>query len=105
MFQTGVTEWCNVFHAQGTENYTSSVIFTKQLTFVALSTITYIKNIFPEDCYTVESFAGLKLKILKSKCTDELAQFLSTSLIQAFDALDKKYVSCKFITYVGYLPT
>lgn len=72
----------------------------KQLTVVAVSTITYLKNAFPEDSYTVESFGGVKLRILKKKCRDEIAQFLSTALTQAFEAFDKKYVSNIRVIYL-----
>ncbi|KAM3968026.1 uncharacterized protein ACR2FA_004758 [Aphomia sociella] len=85
-------EWTKIFPKQITENYTSSVTFMKQLTVVAISTITYLKNAFSEDSYTVEHFGGLKLRILKKKCRNDLAQFLSTALTQAFDAFDKKYL-------------
>ncbi|XP_038213245.1 uncharacterized protein LOC119833331 [Zerene cesonia] len=87
-----VAEWIRIFPKQATENYTSSVTFMKQLTVVAVSTITFLKNVLPEDCYMIETFGGIKLRILKKKCTDEWAQFLSTALTQAFDAFDKKYL-------------
>ncbi|CAG4984993.1 unnamed protein product [Colias eurytheme] len=87
-----VAEWVRVFPKQATENYTSSVTFMKQLTVVAVSTITFLKNILPDDCYMIETFGGIKLRILKKKCKDEWGQFLSTALIQAFDAFDKKYL-------------
>ncbi|XP_028173716.1 uncharacterized protein LOC114362485 [Ostrinia furnacalis] len=87
-----VTEWTKVFPKQVTENYTSSVTFMKQLTVIAVSTITYLKNAFPEDSYSMENFGGLKLRILKKKCKDDLAHFLSTALTQAFEAFDKKYL-------------
>jgi hypothetical protein len=92
LFQA-ITEWIRVFPKQITENYTCSVTFMKQLTTVAVSTVTYLKNAFPEDSYSLEHFGGLKLRILKKKCRDELAHFLSTALTQAFEAFDKKYVS------------
>ncbi|CAG5005729.1 unnamed protein product [Parnassius apollo] len=87
-----VAEWTKIFPKHITESYTSSVRFMKQLTVVAMSTITYLKNVFPEDSYMVETFGGLKIRILKKKCRDETAQFLSTALIQAFEAFDKKYL-------------
>lgn len=88
-----VAEWVKVFPRQVTECYTSSVTFMKQLTTVAISTITYLKNALPEDSYMVETFAGTKIRILKKKCRDDVAQFLTTALTQAFEAFDKKYVS------------
>ncbi|XP_045492063.1 uncharacterized protein LOC123691621 [Colias croceus] len=87
-----VAEWVRVFPKQVTENYTSSVTFMKQLTVIAVSTITFVKNVLPHDCYMIETFGGIKLRILKKKCKDEWGQFLSTALIQAFDAFDKKYL-------------
>lgn len=69
----------------------------KQLTTVAVSTITYLKNVFPEDSFMVETFGGIQLRILKKKCRDEVAQFLSTALVQAFEAFDKKYVSICYV--------
>lgn len=88
-----MSEWVKIFPRQLTECYTSSVTFMKQLTVVAISTITYLKNALPNDSYIVETFAGAKLRILKKKCRDDVAQFLSTALTQAFEAFDKKYVS------------
>lgn len=64
----------------------------KQLTVVAVSAITYMKNVFPEDSYTVENFSGIRLRILKKKPNHDLAQFVSTAMSQAFEAFDKKYV-------------
>ncbi|KAJ8725224.1 hypothetical protein PYW07_016182 [Mythimna separata] len=87
-----VAEWVRLFPRQATETYTSSVTFMKQLTVVAVSTITYLKNVFPEESYTVENFGGIKLRVLKKKCRHELAQFVSTALTQAFEAFDKKYL-------------
>ncbi|XP_021204681.2 uncharacterized protein LOC101737689 [Bombyx mori] len=87
-----VTEWVKLFPRTVTETYTSSVTFMKQLTVIAVSTVTYLKNVFPEDSYTQETFGGIKLRVLKNKCSDELAQFVSTALTQAFEAFDKKYL-------------
>ncbi|XP_013140601.1 PREDICTED: HORMA domain-containing protein 2-like [Papilio polytes] len=64
----------------------------KQLTVATVSMIAYLKDAFPEDSYNIEKFKELKLPILKKNCRDESAQFLSTALINAFDAFDKKYL-------------
>ncbi|KPJ01045.1 HORMA domain-containing protein 1 [Papilio xuthus] len=77
---------------EATENYLGSVTLLKQLTVAAVSTVVYFKDAFPEDSYNIEKFRELKLRILKMKCRDESAQFLSTALINAFDAFDKKYL-------------
>lgn len=88
-----MTEWTKLFPRQMTETYTSSATFMKKLAVVAVSTIMYVKNVCPEDNYTEDLFGGMKIKVLKSKCTDELAQFVITALTHAFEAFDKKYVS------------
>ncbi|XP_063372210.1 uncharacterized protein LOC134660403 [Cydia amplana] len=85
-------EWLKLFPKHFTENYTSSVTFIKQLTVMAMSTITYMKCALPEDSYDTEQFAGLRLKLLKDKCEDEMARFLSKALKCTFEAFDKKYV-------------
>ncbi|KPJ16228.1 HORMA domain-containing protein 2 [Papilio machaon] len=77
---------------EANENYLGSVTLLKQLTVAVVSTVVYYKDAFPEDSYNIEKFRELKLRILKMKCRDESAQFLSTALINAFDAFDKKYL-------------
>lgn len=65
----------------------------KQLTVVAISTITHYKNVFPADDYTEDRLGGAKIRVLKNKCSDELAQFIITALTNTFEAFEKKYVS------------
>ncbi|KAI8440599.1 hypothetical protein MSG28_001820 [Choristoneura fumiferana] len=84
-------EWTKIFPKNVTENYTGSITFIKQLTLVSVSMITYLKNAFPEESYSTESFGGIPLKLLNSRCSDDLAQFVSTALQQAWEAFDKKY--------------
>ncbi|XP_026327035.1 uncharacterized protein LOC113235515 [Hyposmocoma kahamanoa] len=87
-----LAEWTRVFPRHVTESYTSSATFMKQLAVIAFSTITYLKNAFPEDNYTEDQFGGLRIRVLKNKCTDDLAQFLITTMTHAFEAFDKKYL-------------
>ncbi|XP_068628119.1 uncharacterized protein [Battus philenor] len=89
---TAMAEWTKIFPKNIVENYTSSVTFMKQLTVIAVSTIMYLKDAFHDANYTIEKFGNITLRILKKKCKDELAQFLSMALVQAFDAFDKKYL-------------
>lgn len=65
----------------------------KQLTTIAISTITYIRNMYREDNYNTEYFHELTVNILKSRCKDKYAQYLSDMIHGAFEAIDKKYVS------------
>ena len=70
----------------------SSCTFVKKLVTVAVSNITYLRNMFPEQAYANRSLDGLQLKILKSKndCPD--AEKVAKWLLAAFDALEKKYL-------------
>lgn len=93
------SEWVKLFPSTITKSYTSSVTFMKQLTVIAISTLSYLKDIFPEDNYKMESFGGYNIRILKQTCSNELAQFLSTSLIHSFEAFDRRYVIICFVFF------
>ncbi|CAF4853546.1 unnamed protein product [Pieris macdunnoughi] len=64
----------------------------KQLTCIAVSTILYMKNAFSEENYHTETFANIKLRLLKKTCSDETAQFVSSSMLAALSAVEKKYL-------------
>ncbi|XP_022122604.2 HORMA domain-containing protein 2-like [Pieris rapae] len=86
------SEWAKIFTDNVTDNYTNSMLFMKQLTCIAASTILYMKNAFSEENYHTETFANLKLRLLKKTCSDERAQFVSSSLLAALSAVEKKYL-------------
>lgn len=86
-------ELTKVFNGLVKGTYTSSAVFIKQLAVIAVSSITYLRSLFPEDNYMEDVFGGMPIKILKNKCTDHTAQFLITAMNNAFEAFDKKYVS------------
>ena len=71
---------------------TSSCVFVKKLLTVAISNITYLRSMFPENAYANRSMDGLPLKILRGKNECPEAQSLANWLMGAFDALEKKYL-------------
>merc|ERR1719153_120652 len=59
---------------------------------VAISSITYIRGMFPEDVYANRSLDKLSLKIFKEKTEHENARTLAGWLLGAFEAIEKKYL-------------
>lgn len=86
-----------LFPRQLTNSYTNSLTFVKRVIVIAVSTITYLKKIFPKENYTFENFGGLTLAIFKDKCKDDLARLANTTLLHCFDALEKRYVSIQLM--------
>ncbi|KAJ0179607.1 hypothetical protein K1T71_005319 [Dendrolimus kikuchii] len=87
-----VVEWTRIFPKNVTKSYISSSTFIKQLTTLAISTIAYTRELFPLDNFVEETLGGQGVRILKKNCTNKHAQFLSTTLVQAFSAFDEKYL-------------
>ena len=89
ILQTGT--WSKVFPKQhGTE--IKSCTFVKKLMAVAISNITYLRSIFPENVFSNRSLDGLPLKILKDNAGCEAAENLVNWLRGAFEALEKRYL-------------
>ncbi|XP_031561323.1 HORMA domain-containing protein 1-like [Actinia tenebrosa] len=89
--QTKTVSWSSIFPPeQVTEQ--QSALFVKKLLAVAVSSITYLRAIFPEHAFGDRRLEDLNLKILKddSACPGscQVIQWLKGS----FDALDKKYL-------------
>ena len=73
---------------------TDSAAYTKKLIITAISNITYIRAIFPEDYYTERKFEGINCKIVKPPNSQlKESSILSDWLQGAFEAMDKKYVT------------
>ena len=71
---------------------TSSCTFVKKLLTVAVSNITYLRSMFPEQAYANRTMDGLPLEILKGNNDCPEAQSLANWLMGAFNALEKKYL-------------
>ena len=56
--------WVKLFPAK-IQTKQSSLVYVKKLLAVGVSTISYLRSMFPEEAYARESLDGLKLQILK----------------------------------------
>ena len=56
--------WVKMFPAK-IESQQQSLIYVKKLLSVGLSTISYLRSMFPEEAYARRNLNGLKLMILK----------------------------------------
>ena len=56
--------WVKMFPAK-VESQQQSLVYVKKLLSVGLSTISYLRSMFPEEAYARRNLNGLKLMILK----------------------------------------
>ena len=92
--------WKEVMGVAKIKNATHSFTLVKKLIVTSLSQITYVRNVFDEDAYANKTMDGVKLKILREKSGHEEAQLLSSWIIGAMDAIEKKYLrELVFIIY------
>lgn len=75
--------------------YKDSFAYCKKLIISSISSITYLRAIFPEDHFVDRDFEGRLFHIIRPPTKD----FQETTLINqwfvgAFDAMDKKYLRC-----------
>ena len=59
-----VDNWEKLFPTK-VETQQASLIYVKKLLTVGISSITYLRSMFPEEAFSRKSLDGLKLKILK----------------------------------------
>ncbi|XP_073706030.1 zebrafish testis-expressed 38 [Garra rufa] len=69
-----------------------SVVFVKRMVVIAVSAITYLRGIFPEDSYRSRYLEDLCIKVLKQDCSCPEARKLIKWLLGCFDALEKRYL-------------
>ncbi|XP_050990335.1 zebrafish testis-expressed 38 [Labeo rohita] len=69
-----------------------SVVFVKRMVVIAVSSITYLRGIFPEDSYRSRYLEDLCIKVLKQDCQCPEARKLIKWLLGCFDALEKRYL-------------
>merc|ERR1719318_1346867 len=63
-----------------------------KLMSATISNILFVRNIFGDDDFAKKSLDGVPLRILKEKSSDPRAKTFATFLLEAFDALKKKYL-------------
>ena len=62
--KTKVDTWGKIFPTK-VETQQASLTYVKKLLTVGVSSITYLRSMFPEEAYTQKNLNGLALKILK----------------------------------------
>jgi hypothetical protein len=67
--------------------------FMNNLVAVGISNIAYLHAFFPKSVYVDSQIEGVSLKTLRDNGTSPAAAKLVAWLKNAFDSLDKKYVS------------
>nr|XP_057922760.1 zebrafish testis-expressed 38 isoform X2 [Doryrhamphus excisus] len=90
------TEWTGLFPSD-LKNKQGSVVFVKRMMAVAVSSITYLRGIFPEVAYRARYLEDLCIKILREDCSTPGASKVVKWLIGCFDALEKQYLQVVFI--------
>lgn len=84
-------QWTSMFPAgQATE--IKSTLFVKKLLAVAVSTISYLRALFPEDAFGDRCLEDIQLKILRDDTAFPGACTVIQWLRGCFDALEKKYL-------------
>ncbi|XP_076035847.1 uncharacterized protein LOC143021908 isoform X2 [Oratosquilla oratoria] len=89
--QAKTNTWTSVFPpVQKTEQ--QSLLFVKKLIAVSISSITYLRAMFPESAYGDRVAEGINLKILLDESHSPEANTLIGWIKGCFDALEKKYL-------------
>ncbi|KAI7809559.1 zebrafish testis-expressed 38 [Triplophysa rosa] len=88
-------EWISLFQELETE--TQSLVYVKRMMVIAVSSITYLRGIFPEDSYTSRYLEDLCIKVLRQNCSCPGACKLVKWLMGCFDALEKRYLQIVLI--------
>ncbi|XP_051944777.1 zebrafish testis-expressed 38 [Hippocampus zosterae] len=88
-------EWTGLF-PNDLDNKQGSLVFVKRMMAVAVSSITYLRGIFPEDAYCSRYLEDLCIKILRQDCRTGGSKVVKW-LIGCFDALEKQYLQIVFI--------
>ncbi|XP_057713492.1 zebrafish testis-expressed 38 isoform X2 [Corythoichthys intestinalis] len=89
-------EWLGLF-PNDLKNKAGSLAFVKRMLAVAVSTITYLRGIFPENAYRSKYLEDLCIKILREDDSATGASKVVKWLFGCFDALDKQYLQIIFI--------
>ncbi|XP_061694258.1 zebrafish testis-expressed 38 [Syngnathoides biaculeatus] len=89
-------EWSGLFPSD-VKNKEQSLAFAKRMLAVAVSSITYLRGIFPENAYRPKYLEDLCIKILREDCRTTGANKVVKWLFGCFDALEKQYLEIVFI--------
>ncbi|XP_038130199.1 zebrafish testis-expressed 38 isoform X2 [Cyprinodon tularosa] len=90
-------EWTGLF-MNDLKSKQESLVFVKRMLAVAVSSITYLRGIFPEFAYRSRYLEDLCLKVLRENSSIPGANKVVRWMMGCFDALDKQYLQ---IIYIG----
>ncbi|XP_044223980.1 zebrafish testis-expressed 38 isoform X1 [Thunnus albacares] len=89
-------EWTGLFMSD-LKTEQESLVFVKRMMAVAVSSITYLRGIFPEDAYRSRYLEDLCIKVLREDCNTPGASKIVKWMMGCFDALQKQYLQIVFI--------
>ncbi|XP_051254992.1 zebrafish testis-expressed 38 isoform X2 [Dicentrarchus labrax] len=89
-------EWTGLF-LNDLKTEQKSLVFVKRMVAVAISSITYLRGIFPEDAYRSRYLEDLCIKVLREDCNNSGASKVVKWMMGCFDALEKQYLEIVFI--------
>ncbi|XP_023832975.1 zebrafish testis-expressed 38 isoform X1 [Salvelinus sp. IW2-2015] len=89
-------EWTSLFQNE-LKTEEKSLVFVKRMMALAVSSITYLRGIFPEDAYRSRYLEDLCIKVLREDCTTPGVCKIVKWLMGCFDALERGYLQVVFI--------
>ncbi|KAM4604693.1 zebrafish testis-expressed 38 [Polymixia lowei] len=88
-------EWASLFQSE-LETEQQSVVFVKRMMVLAVSSITYLRGIFPEDAYRSRYLEDLCIKVLREDGNTPGACKIVKWMMGCFDALERRYLQIVF---------
>ncbi|KAM8839712.1 zebrafish testis-expressed 38 isoform 3-T3 [Synchiropus picturatus] len=89
--RTVVAEWSGLFQ-NAIKTEAESLVFVKRMVALAVSSITYLRGMFPEEAYRSRYLDDVCIKILREDCRTHGANKVVKWLMGCFDAIEKHYV-------------
>ncbi|XP_014899185.1 zebrafish testis-expressed 38 isoform X1 [Poecilia latipinna] len=84
-------EWTGLF-INDLKNKQESLVFVKRMMAIAVSSITYLRGIFPECAYRSRYLEDLCIKVLRENSNTSGANKIVKWMMGCFDALEKQYL-------------
>ncbi|XP_053739033.1 zebrafish testis-expressed 38 isoform X2 [Synchiropus splendidus] len=94
--KTVVAEWSGLFQTE-LKTEAESLVFVKRMVALAVSSITYLRGMFPEEAYRSRYLDDVCIKILREDCRTHGANKVVKWLMGCFDAIEKHYLEVMFI--------
>ncbi|KAJ8012280.1 hypothetical protein DPEC_G00067030 [Dallia pectoralis] len=94
--QQEAAEWTGLFKNK-LKTEEQSLVFVKRMMALAVSSITYLRGIFPEDAYRSRYLEDLSIKVLREDCTTPGACKIVKWMMGCFDALERGYLQIVLI--------